>query len=401
MFKKLSFSAVDYLFILLLMLSELARSAFFLTFWPLYSTHFLNFSIMTAGLVVSAHYLTETLLKITAGCQLDRYGRPVLILGLIISLVSLLGIYHQRNDVSIIILACLFGIGFAPVWLAVISNVAPVESADRAARMGVVFSAWLAGAGIGAVGVNFVISIGFRSTFKLIIAVWIICVILVIFAPLQVKTSSSKISLTEQFSRLVGDKVTVKVLLPGMFLQTLSASLLLPILPIYATTILGLNAQHYGWLLIAGGTSTVIFLVPMGRLVDKLPLKVSLTTGFLLSAFFLSMIPLTHDFYLIMALVIMVGMSYAFILPAWNNLLAKVIPAERQATGWGIFSTLEGLGIAVGPMLGGAIASLLHPGGAIYLSALILGTMGFFYLYYPFEKLALTPGVDLNVNKRF
>ncbi|RYD04696.1 hypothetical protein N752_15090 [Desulforamulus aquiferis] len=76
-----------------------------------------------------------------------------------------------------------------------------------------------------------------------------------------------------------------------------------------------------------------------------------------------------------------------------------MIPPERQATGWGIFSTLEGLGIAAGPIIGGAISAWLHPGGAIFLSSLILAGMGCFYLYYPFEKLTIKPGVDVNVNK--
>ncbi|RYD04695.1 hypothetical protein N752_15085 [Desulforamulus aquiferis] len=301
MFKSLGFSSTDYLLILLLLLTEMARSAFFLTFWPLYSTHYLNFSVIVAGVVVSAHYLSETLFKVAAGSQLDRYGRPVLVLGLILSLISLLLIYRQQHHIPIIILSCLFGIGFAPVWLAVISNVAPVNIANRAARIGIVFSAWLAGAGIGSVGVNFILTIGFLQTFHIIMASWVFCVILVLITPLKINTSPQGSSVLEQFKKLLDNQITIKILLPGMFLQTLAASLLLPILPIYATTELGLDSQGYGWLLIAGGTAAVALLFPMGKLVDRLPLKVSLTSGFLLSALFLFMVPLTRNYSLVMA----------------------------------------------------------------------------------------------------
>lgn len=385
-------SRQDYALILLLFLTELTRSAFFLTFWPLYAVNFLNFSVVNAGVVLSAHYFTETLFKAAAGCQLDRRGKPVLLMGLSLSLLSLLGIYHQQANWVILVLAGLFGLGFAPVWLAVISTVAPTDHPNRAARMGVVFSAWLLGAGAGPVGINFVISAGFRPAFQLLIVFWALCLVIGLLIPLRAKTGCIRISLPDQFKRLATDPMVIKILLPGMFLQTLAASLLLPILPLYATGILGLTSRQYGLLLTAGGAATVLFLVPMGKLVDRLPLKKVLTAGFLLSALFLSLFPLTRELPVIITLVILVGLSYAIVLPAWNSLLARVIPAEHQATGWGIFTTLEGLGIATGPMLGGVISGWLHPVGAIYLSAFILAGMGFFYFFYPFDQTLLNQG---------
>lgn len=117
-------------------------------------------------------------------------------------------------------------------------------------------------------------------------------------------------------------------------------------------------------------------------------MRVMLTGGFLLSAIFLAAFPLTKNLTYIIILVLLVGGSYAMVLPAWNSLLARAIPAEHQATGWGIFTTLEGLGIATGPTLGGVISGYIHPVGTIYLSAIILGGMGIFYLFYPFDQLS-------------
>ncbi|MDD2554647.1 MAG: MFS transporter, partial [Desulfotomaculaceae bacterium] len=90
--------------------------------------------------------------------------------------------------------------------------------------------------------------------------------------------------------------------------------------------------------------------------------------------------------YLLAALV---GFSYAAILPAWNNLLAKVIPPDRQATGWGVFSTIEGLGIAAGPTLGGLLANSYGISSALILSALLLAIMSSFYFLYPVEKVLI------------
>lgn len=382
MLKTFDITLKEFAFILLLFVAELSRSAFFLTFWPLYAADILHFSTALTGAMVSAHYLSETLYKTFAGYQLDRYGRPVLAVGLLISLLALVGIYQQPSGLLILLLAAIFGLGFAPVWLAVISNVAPIEHPKRAAKIGLVFSAWLLGAGAGPVGVTFLLPFGYQQTFLMLIILWGIALLIGLSMPFSAKTNSGTISIANQLKKLASDQMVIKVLLPGMFLQTMAASLLLPILPLYATKTLGLTSEQYGLLLTAGGAATVICLVPMGKLVDQLPLKKVLTTGFCLSAFFLSLLPLAQDIKTLFGLVMLVGMSYALILPAWNTLLARAIPAEHQATGWGVFTTLEGLGIATGPLLGGAIANWLHPVGTIYLSAFILAGMGIFYLCY-------------------
>lgn len=391
MFRSIQLSLKDYGLIFLLFLTELTRSAFFLTFWPLYSVNFLGLSVVTAGVVVSTHYLSETLVKIAAGYHLDRHGRPILVAGVMISLLSLLSLYQVETRWLLILWSGVFGLGFAPVWLAVISQVAPTGIPERASRMGVVFTAWLLGAGTGPVGINFILPAGYKPTFQFLILLWAIGAVLVIFIPIQAKTMvTAPASLVEQFKKMAASERFIKVLLPGMFLQTLAASLLLPILPLYATQILGLDSRQYGLLLTFGGAATVLFLVPMARLVDRLPLKAVLTAGFLLSALFLGVVPLTQNLAYVFTLVVLVGLSYAIILPAWNSLLAEAIPAEHQATGWGIFSTLEGLGIAVGPALGGLISAIIHPASAIYLSAMILAGMGLFYLFYPFDRILMT-----------
>ncbi|AEG61573.1 MFS transporter [Desulforamulus ruminis] len=388
MFNSLHLNLRDFGLIILLFLTELIRSALFLTFWPLYSVNFLGFSVVAAGVVVSTQYLSETLFKIAAGYHLDRYGRPVLVTGVLVSLAALIGLYHTETQWCMILLAAIFGLGFAPVWLAVISQIAPSGHPDRASRIGLVFMAWLLGAGIGPVGINFILPWGFANTFQMLILLWIMATLLVLFIPVPSKNHGGpRISLMKQLNQIASKEWFVKLLLPGMFLQTLAASLLLPILPLYATQILGLDSRQYGLLLTCGGAATVLFLIPMGKLIDRFSLKAVLTTGFTLSAIFLGTVPFTHNLTAVFALVILVGISYAIILPSWNSLLAEAIPAEHQATGWGLFSTLEGLGIATGPALGGFISGLIHPAGAIFFSAMILALMGLFYFFYPMDCL--------------
>lgn len=383
---KLNMTVREWGLLVVLFLVEFTRGALFLTFLPIYSVKFLGISTAAVGMSVSAHYLVETLFKGTAGLFFDRHGRIIILIGLTTSFVGIIGLAYAKNSILQFAAAAILGFGVSPLWLAVISLVAPVEMPNRASRMGAIFAFWLGGMGSGPVLINFFISRSYHSAAALLISLFGIAVILAYFAfPNQANSYGSDVNsgLWQELKRLANLSTVTRVLLPGMFLQTLAASLLLPILPLYADNVLGLNHSQYAILLICGGAGTLLFLIPMGKLVDRLPLKLLLVTGFGLSALLLFTFTLSNNLLYVYSLAALVGTAYAIVLPAWNALLAKVISVEMQATGWGIFGTIEGLGIATGPALGGVIAELLGPVGTIYCSSFVLSIMALFYIMYP------------------
>ena len=124
----------------------------------------------------------------------------------------------------------------------------------------------------------------------------------------------------------------------------------------------------------------------MGRLADIIRLKILLGCGFAMSAISLVIFSFARDPAGVYLLAALVGFSYAVVLPAWNNLLARVIPPDRQATGWGVFATIEGMGIATGPALGGIVAKTYGITATLFFSAGILAVLSCFYFLYPVEK---------------
>lgn len=376
--------------LLLLFLMEFTRGAFLLTFLPLYAVNYLGISVATAGLAVSAHYMTETIFKGTAGWQVDRRGHSIVLLGLLLGLGALLLIKVFPSEPLLMIGSALFGLGASPVWLAVISGVAPVQLKDRAARMGIVFAVWLAGSGGGPVAINFFIARNYSLAFWLLIGLWVVALaVAVALLPLvKRKTCDGPgFSFKKELAKMARNQAVKKLLLPGMFLQTLAGGLLLPLMPLYAQNKLGLNPNQYALLLLSGGAAAALSFLPMGRLADRIRLKTLLGTGFGMTAVSLLLFSTAHDPLSAYLLAALVGFSYAMVLPAWNNLLAKVIPPERQATGWGVFATIEGLGVAIGPALGGIVAKNLGIPVALTLSTAILAIMSCFYFLYPVEKL--------------
>ena len=127
----------------------------------------------------------------------------------------------------------------------------------------------------------------------------------------------------------------------------------------------------------------MLALIPMGKLADRMNIKIMLFTGFLSSSAALTGLALTRDRHAAFILVLVLGLAYGAVLPAWNSLLAGSIPPKQQATGWGLFSAVEGLGMSAGPVIGGFLAGGLSASQALLGAAGILSLMAFFYLIYP------------------
>jgi MFS family permease len=85
----------------------------------------------------------------------------------------------------------------------------------------------------------------------------------------------------------------------------------------------------------------------------------------------------------VLGLSVLLGLSYAAVLPAWNAFLAHFIPQEQKGVGWGLFSSLEGIGIILGPVIGGWLAVRYNDSLAILISGLLFFIIALFYFLFP------------------
>jgi MFS family permease len=180
----------------------------------------------------------------------------------------------------------------------------------------------------------------------------------------------------------------IRALLPGMFVQTLSLGILVPVLVPFAKEELGLPQPQFGLLLVAGGAVTVALLLPMGRLADRYGFRPFLVIGFALAGISAHFVGRSADGMGVLPLVLLLGASYATILPAWNGVMAGAVPEQVRATFMGLFMTVEGLGLALGPALGGAIWTLVGHRAPFDASSMVLVAMAAIYTFIPVERLA-------------
>ncbi|MEK8126852.1 MFS transporter [Paenibacillus filicis] len=369
---------------MILFFTEVVRSAFVISFLPAYAADHLGISVAAVGLAVSVHYIADTAVKAVAGYLLDRFApQAILHVSLAIAFIGLGMAFFSQQPWMLISGAALIGLGVSPIWLICLSS---IHEGQRGSQMGTIYTVWLASLGIGPVAVNFVIDYGYRLTFWVLAVIfaagWLIALSWnATLKPIQTQT------LGEQWAQLRWKLVAMKPLVPGMILQTAAAGLLVPILPTLARQHLGLSYSQYSLVLIAGGVVTTLCLIPMGRLSDRWGRKWFLVGGF--SALALGLIGLllsANHLYATMLMAALLGGSYAAVLPAWNALMSYFVPPDQKGMGWGVLSSIEGIGVMVGPLIGGWVASRYYASVTVWLSAAMLAFIAFYYLRTPLVR---------------
>lgn len=318
-------------------------------------------------------------MKTATGYVLSRaVPRAVVQLAYGCGLVGLCTIYFSHVPVMVICGAALLGIGASPIWLFCMSA---VNEENRGEQMGSVYAVWLAGLGVGPVVVNMLFDKGFGLSFLLLAIMWGMGWAVALHwdpAPL----SKPDGTLRQQWGRLVRRMRKGKQLLPGMVLQTAAASLLVPVLPRFAENRLHIDYTGYAILLIFGGIGTVAFLIPMGRWADRWGHKRFIAAGFAALSILLVLLAESPNHVAVYLYAVLLGASYAAVLPAWNALLARFVPSDQKTMGWGILSGIESIGMMIGPAAGGWIAGQFHEAATVFVSALLLLSLALFYSFY-------------------
>ncbi|MGZ4121985.1 MAG: MFS transporter [Tumebacillaceae bacterium] len=378
--------ATDFLQVLaILFFVEFARGAFLMTFLPTYAVNALGYSVALVGTAVTAHYVADTVVKILIGYLLDRFSfRLITIMGLICAIVGLFSMRYVHVGWALISACALYGIGLSPIWLVAVSK---VKQDNRATQMGVLYTFWMGGMGVGLVSINFFIDVSYEVSYWILVGITALALLISFLTSDEGAVRVDIPPFAEQFSLLWQKLKDIGALFPGMVLQTTAAGMLVPILPSFATKQLGLSYTQYSYLLIAGGGCAAIGLIPMGKLSDKLGKKWFLVLGFGLFAMTLFLLAFTTNMWIGVGLAAILGLSYSAVLPAWNALLATQVPDEQQGVGWGIFSSLEGIGVMIGPIIGGWLADLFSVRVTILGSAMLLAGIALFYLVYPIRRL--------------
>ncbi|MFD2382613.1 MFS transporter [Paenibacillus xanthanilyticus] len=379
--------------LVIMFLVEFVKGALMVSILPVYMGTVLGFSAYAIGWALALQYIGDNAFRSPLGWIIDRLGyRMVMLFGVILTFASV-AIVSLTEGVGWIVLACLLlGVGTSPLWPCVITGATAVAGNEASGSiMSVVYMAWLTGVGIGPVVINFFILQSFAPAFRLLIGMMVVVVFVALLLPGRSKSreiegteapaivhagAERKAPLGERirsyFAQVSASMHASWLLYPAMFIQNFALGLLTPVLTLYARTVLHLTPQQYSMYLVAGGAVTVLGLIPVGKWVDKVGTKWFLHVGFILSAISLPMLGYTRSLPLVLAIVAVVGLGYAMIIPAWNALIADAIPKSERGAVWGFFLTIEGLGVVAGSILSGRLFDSFGPHAPFLVSGSVM-----------------------------
>lgn len=390
------------LLLLIMFIVEFVKGAILVSILPIYMKSVLGISTFIIGWTMALQYLGDNLFRSPVGWLIDKVGyRAVMLTGVLLTFASVVIMVTFSHTFWIIVACTLLGIGTSPLWPCVITGA--TESVGEKATgttMSIIYLSWLSGVGLGPVVINFFIGETYTVAFRLLVLLTAACVVVTFFLPSRRRDEANmKTVLHElkdkrarqqpqesiwsrqagkirQYMGEVSRSLNVSwAFYPALFAQTFALGLLTPVLTLYARTVLNLTPSQYSMFLIAGGAITVLFLIPVGKLVDRWGTRWFINIGLLLSSFTLLTFTFVSSIYVVLALVTLLGIGYALIIPSWNALIASVIPKEKRGAIWGFFLTIEGSGNVIGPIVSGKLWDSFGHQAPFVTSGLVLAAL--------------------------
>ena len=155
-------------------------------------------------------------------------------------------------------------------------------------------------------------------------------------------------------------------------LQNMSMGALEAFLPIYAVTVVGLNAFQAGLLWGAQVVVTILAKPIMGKLSDRHGRKPFVTAGMFLCALSFGSIPLLSHFSSLMVAALFFGFGEAFVTSSSAALVADMCKEKHFGTAMGTFGTIFDIGHASGPILAGVLIAQMGYLSAFWIISAVL-----------------------------
>ncbi|MCI2926196.1 lipoteichoic acid biosynthesis MFS flippase LtaA [Staphylococcus hominis] len=369
--------------LVILFLMEFARGMYVLSYVN-YLPTVTSIAVAVTSVALSIHFISDAATNFVIGFLLKKFGTKIVLnLGFLLACLSLfLIIFFPANPIIIIISAIMLGIAVSPIWVIMLSS---VEESQRGKQMGYVYFSWLLGLLVGWAFMNVLVKIHpTRFAFAMSLVV-IIAWILYYFVDVKLTNYNTK-PVKEQLGQIVEVMKRHMILFPGILLQGASISALLPILPTYATKVVGVTTIEYTAAIAIGGIGCAISMLFLSKMIDKNSTGFMYTVifvGFILFTLFIFGLSLVNNIIVVWIVAAFIGLMYGILLPAWNTFMAGHIDPSEQEETWGVFNSVQGFGSMIGPLFGGLIAQFSNGlNNTFYVSALIFLLLAIFYGIY-------------------
>ena len=160
----------------------------------------------------------------------------------------------------------------------------------------------------------------------------------------------------------------------GGVVNSLGNGIVFPFIVIYLHNVRGISFAAAGLALSAGAVAALAAGFSAGTIVDRFGGRNTLLLGLLLQAASFLLFPLIREAWHAFALLALEGAGTACFWPGQSTLLSRLTPAERTHSAFALQRISMNLGLGLGGVVGGLIASTRHPGSFTTLFVLDAAT---------------------------
>ncbi len=147
----------------------------------------------------------------------------------------------------------------------------------------------------------------------------------------------------------------------GGVVNSLGNGIVFPFIVIYLHNVRGISFAEAGLALAFGGVAALAAGLLAGSTVDRIGGRNTLLLGLLLQASAFAMFPLIREPWQAFALLGLEGAGTACFWPGQSTLLSRLTPAEERHSAYALQRVSMNLGMGLGGVVGGLIATTSHP----------------------------------------
>ncbi|MFC2069282.1 MFS transporter [Chloroflexota bacterium] len=340
-------------------------------FLPLYAES-LGASGLWLGLIFAAFPLSRILATPVFGRLSDRKGRKLFIsTGLLAYAIISFGFIYTNTYPQLVLLRFLHGLAGAlilPIAQAYVGDISP--PGEEGKWMGYANAATYSGFGFGPL-IGGVLSerLGMDAAFLAMGVLSLLAFIITIFflptiKPKQPITPYPSFREMSRSGMIIG-------LFSFRFTLSLGTGIFFIFLPVLATYSLGLRPSLVGILLAINILLMALLGIPSGRIADRFNRRFLVVVGCLVSSMFLFAVPLGNTFGLLLALAVFGSLGNAIAIPAATAMAVEQGKKYGMGSSIALFSMALGIGLVVGPIVGGIINDLAGINSAFYFGAVV------------------------------
>lgn len=331
----------------------------------------LGASHLLTGAIVAVYSLTNMVGNIFGGHWIDRYGRKkMLFTGMLAAAVILVFYPLAQNGYHLFIIRFLHGLAggiLIPAAFAYVGDRSNKKTRGRTMA--------LTGASIGtaaivgpAIGGAMAARASVEYVFIFVAILFIICTILIAkyVEESYTPTDRGKLSLNE-FLPLLKNPLVLQASLAAFALMISNGTFAFAF-PLKVEE-MGMTSEITGMLLsIYGIVAIIVFLTPLNRMYDRFSPVTLVAIGIGLIGFVHIMLNIISIFWVVVLLMVVYGVGFAFVFPSMNRIVADASTKVDRGKAYGIFYAFFSLGVIAGSFVSGATSDLI---GLPFLSSAI------------------------------